>query len=327
MRLSILAAVAASATMLLASPNLPAQGNVNWPTRPVTLIIPLTAGGPGDREMRPYMQKPQENTRQPYVLDFKAGGNSVIGNLYVAKAKPDGYTYLVSASGLPILPAFTPDLPYDTIRDFAPVSLVTKRAMMLVVHSSVPVNTYQEYIAYAKANPGKLNWGTAARGGVTHLVGAWLHSATNTEVTFIHYKGSAPYVIDIVAGRLDVVPMSLGTGAPHFKSGTLKPLALMTVNRIPALPNLAPIAEMGVPGYEYPSWLGVLTAAGTPAAIVSKFSAELAKAVKSPDLAADLEKNSITAIGSTPDEFRQVLVREVAQWKKLVTDLKIESSE
>lgn len=121
--------------------------------------------------------------------------------------------------------------------------------------------------------------------------------------------------------------MSLGTGAPHFKSGTLKLLALMTTNHIPALPNLVPIAEMGVPGYEYPSWLGVLAASETPAAIVGKFSAELSKAVKSPDLAMDLEKNSITAIGSAPEEFRQVLVREVAQWKKLVTDLKIESSE
>ncbi len=327
MRSSALASIAAAAAMAVASPALMAQGTVNWPTRPVALVVPLVAGGITDREMRPYLQKVQESTGQPFILDFKPGGNGTIGNLFVVKAKPDGYTFLISSSGMAVLPAFHPDLPYDTIKDFSPVSQISKRAMMLVVHSSVPVNTYQEYIAYAKANPGKLNWGTSGRGGVTHLVGAWLHQLTNTEVTFVHYKGSAPYVTDIVAGRLDVVPMSLGTGAPHFKSGRLKPLALMTTNRLSVLPNLMSIAEMGLPGYEYPNWLGMQAPAGTPAAIVNKASAEMARAVKSPDLAADLELNSITAIGSAPEEFRKVLIREVAQWKKLVADLKIESSE
>jgi len=321
------ASIAAAMAMVVTSPTLIAQGSVNWPTRPVTLVVPLVAGGITDREMRPYLQKMQESTGQPFILDFKPGGNGTIGNLFVVKSKPDGYTFLISSSGLSILPAFTPNLPYDTIKDFAPVSQISKRAMMLVVHSSVPVNTYHEYIAYARANPGKLNWGTSGRGGVTHLVGAWLHQLTNTGVTFIHYKGSAPYVTDIVAGRLDVVAMSLGTGAPHFKTGTLKPLALMTTNRISALPKLLSIAEMGLPDYEYPNWLGMQAPAGTPTAIVNKASAEMAKAVRSSDLAADLDKNSISAIGSTPEEFRKILIREVAHWKKLVADLKIESSE
>ena len=245
----------------------------------------------------------------------------------MVKSKPDGYTYLISASGLAILPAFTPDLPYDTIRDFAPVSIVTKRAMFLMVRGDFPANSYQEYIAYAKANPGKINWGTAAKGGVTHLVGAWLHQLTNTEVTFIHYKGSAPYVIDLIASRIDVAPISLGTGAPQIKAGKMKALALLSGNRIPVMPDVKTIAELGFPDYEYPSWLGVLAPAATPPAIVNKFSQELAKAVKAPDLAASLEKDAITAIGSTPDEFRKVLVKEVAQWKKLKADLKIEAEE
>ena len=298
-----------------------------WPTRPVTLIIPLTSGGPGDREFRAYQDKLYASTGQTFILDFKPGANTVIGNSFVVKSKPDGYTYLLSASGLAILPAFTPDLPYDTVRDFAPVSIITKRAMMLMVRATFPANTYQEYIAYARANPGKINWGTAAKGGVTHLVGAWLHQATNTEVTFVHYKGSAPYVIDLIAQRIDVAPISLGTGAPQLKAGKFKALALLSGNRIPAMPELRTVAELGVPGYEYPSWLGVLAPAATPPAIVNRMSEELAKAVKAPDLQAMLEKDAITAVGSTPEEFRSVIVREVAQWKKLVTDLKIEAGE
>jgi tripartite-type tricarboxylate transporter receptor subunit TctC len=318
---SALAALLLCASSLaLAQPKPPA-----WPARPVNLIIPLTSGGPGDREFRPYQEKLLASLGQPFVLDFKPGANTVLGNAYVAKSKPDGYTWLLSASGLSIIPAFTPDLPYDTLKDLAPVSILTKRAMMLMVRASLPVNTYQEYIAYARANPGKLNWGSAARGGVTHLVGAWLHQATNTEVTFIHYKGSAPYVIDLIAQRIDVASISLATGAPQIKAGKFRALALMTGNRIPAMPELRTIAEMGLPDYEYPSWLGVLGPAATPPAIINRFSEELAKAVKSPDLAASLEKDAITAIGSTPEEFRKTLTREVVHWKKLVSDLKIEA--
>ena len=298
-----------------------------WPTRPVLMIIPLTSGGPSDREFRAYQERLLASTGQPFVLDFKPGGNTVIGNNFVAKSKPDGHTYLLSASGLPIIPAFTPDLPYDTVADFAPVSILTKRAMMLMVRATFPANTYQEYIAYAKANPGKINWGTAARGGVTQLVGAWLHQATNTEVTFVHYKGSAPYVIDLVAQRIDVAPISLGTGAPHLKAGKIRALALLSGNRIPAMPELRTVAELGVPGYEYPSWSGVLAPAATPPTIVNRMSEELAKAVKAPDLQAMLEKDAITPIGSTPEEFRKVIVREMTQWKKLVADLKIEAGE
>lgn len=298
-----------------------------WPTRPVMLIIPLTPGGPGDREFRAYQDKLLASTGQPFVLDFKPGGNTVIGNSYVIKSKPDGHTYLLSASGLAILPAFTPDLPYDTLKDFAPVSIITKRAMMLMVRATFPASTYQEYIAYARANPGKINWGTAAKGGVTHLVGAWLHQATNTEVTFIHYKGSAPYVVDLIAQRIDVAPISLGTGAPQIKAGKFKALALLSGNRIPAMPELRTVAELGLPDYEYPSWLGVLAPAGTPSAIVHRMSEELAKAVKAPDIQPMLEKDAITAIGSTPEEFRKTLVKEVAQWKKLVADLNIQPGE
>ena len=229
-----------------------------WPTRPVLMIIPLTSGGPSDREFRAYQERLLASTGQPFVLDFKPGGNTVIGNNFVAKSKPDGHTYLLSASGLPIIPAFTPDLPYDT---------------------------------------------------------------------FVHYKGSAPYVIDLVAQRIDVAPISLGTGAPHLKAGKIRALALLSGNRIPAMPELRTVAELGVPGYEYPSWSGVLAPAATPPTIVNRMSEELAKAVKAPDLQAMLEKDAITPIGSTPEEFRKVIVREMAQWKKLVVDLKIEAGE
>jgi len=316
-----------SAALLSSTAALGQNPAATWPNRPVTMIIPLTSGGPGDREFRQYQEKLYASLGQTFTLDFKPGGNTVIGNQFVVKSRPDGYTFLLSASGLAILPAFTPDLPYDTVKDFAPVSIITKRAMFLMVRGDFPANTYQEYIAYARANPGKINWGTAARGGVTHLVGAWLHQLTNTDVTFIHYKGSAPYVIDLIAGRIDVAPISLGTGAPQIKAGKMKPLALLSGNRIPVMPDIRTIAELGFPDYEYPSWLGVLAPAATPPSIVAKFSQELAKAVKAPDLAAALERDAITAIGSTPEDFRKVIVKEVAQWRKLKDDLKTEAGE
>ncbi len=325
----LLAAGAAAVT--LATPPGFAQTASNaastWPNRLVTFIIPLTAGGPSDREIRLYNERLQQSTGQPFVVDFKPGGNAVIGNNYVAKSKPDGYTWLLTSSGFAIIPAFRDDLPYDTLKDFAPTSLVSKRAMLLVVSAAVPANSYEEYIAYARANPGKLNWGSAAQGGVTHLVGAWLHNATRTEVTFVHYKGSAPAVIDALAGRIDVVTISIGTGLQHFKSGKLKALALLTGNRVSALPQLRTVAELGIPDYEYPSWLGLLAPATTPVDIVNRMSAELGKAVRAPDLLAKLESEAIAPVGSTPAELVRVVASDVARWKKLVKDNNIKTTE
>lgn len=309
---------------LLCITGIHAQPAPGWPIRPVTLVHPLTSGGPGDIEFRPYQPRLLALLGQPVILDFKPGGNTTIGTGYVAKAKPDGYTHLLTTSAYAIHPALTPNLPYDSIRDFDAVSVLTKRAMVLGVRGDFPGGGFRDYIAYARANPGKLNWGAASQGGVTHLVGAWLHRITNTEATFVYYKGSAQYVIDLVAGRIDAAPVPLSMAAPHLKTGKMKAIALLTANRIAALPGTRPIAEQGYPDYEYPSWLGVLAPAGTPPEIVGTFSRALANAVQSPELQSGFERDAITPIGNTPAEFRASLVREIAHWKRLVADLKIE---
>jgi tripartite-type tricarboxylate transporter receptor subunit TctC len=298
-----------------------AQGN--WPTRSVTLVYSLSPGSAADIEVRRYTKIMQDNLAQSFVIDFKPGASGVIANSFVVKAKPDGYTYLLSPSTLSMLQATKKALPYDTQKDLAPVSLLTKRAMLLVAAPKFAPNNYAEYVAYARANPGKINWATAAQGGATHLVGAWLHNATNTEATFVHYKGAAGYTTEMLANRVDVGLLGVSSAKRHIDAGKLKLLFIATANRLKAFPNVVTVAESGVPGFEYPSWLGVLAPAGTPAAIVNRFSAEARRAVHSGEIADALEADAITPVGSTPQEFAKTIADDITRTRKIASDNKI----
>jgi tripartite-type tricarboxylate transporter receptor subunit TctC len=193
----------------LMSPGMAQEAAQSYPSRPVTLVIPYPAGGPNDLEGRLYMGKLTMALGKPFVLDFKPGAGGAIGHDHVAKSKADGYTLLLAAGSFTILPSLTRKLPYDTVKDFAPVSLMSRRASVLVAHMNFPAKTFQEYLAYAKANPGKINFGTTGVGSTAHMGGAWMHSAANTKVTYVHYKGLGPMLLELVSGPLDVGPSGL----------------------------------------------------------------------------------------------------------------------
>jgi tripartite-type tricarboxylate transporter receptor subunit TctC len=194
----------------------------SYPTKPVTLISAFVPGASTDRDGRIWGQKLQESLGKPFVIDYKPGAGGTVGTNYVAKAAPDGYTLLITASSFSVNPATYADLPYDSIKDFTPLSLLLKRPTVLIVHPSLPVATFTEYVAYVKSRPGQLNMATSGAGAISHMIGAWLHGATGTKATFIHYKGAGPMFQDLIAGRTHSTVGSLFTtqrGAIHLGSG------------------------------------------------------------------------------------------------------------
>lgn len=289
-----------------------------YPAKPVVVVSPYSPGGSADFEARFYTTKMSGFMGQQFIVSNKPGAGTTIGVGYVAKSAPDGYTLLGITASLSVIPALHKGLPFDVIRDFAPVSLVSKRASVLLVHPSFPAKNFREYIAYAKAHPGKINFGTSGIGDIIHLAGEWLHSSTNTKVTFVHYKGGGPAIQDLVAGRLDVTILALVSALQLVKSGKLRAVAMADDKRSKLLPDLPTIAEQGVPGYNFATWFGFLAPGGTPTAIVNKLSEEFARVARAPDVAGMLEAKGSTMIGSTPEEFRQVIVTEIDRWRKVV---------
>lgn len=298
-----------------------------FPSKPVTVVIPYAAGGPNDFEMRLYATKLNAALGQPFLLEFKPGAGGAIGNAYVAKAKPDGYTLLLQAGGFTILPAFSKRLPYDSVKDLAPVSLMSKRASVLVAHPSFAAKNFSDYVAFAKSNPGKVNFGTTGIGSTAHLAGAWIDSATGTKTTFVHYKGLGPLLLELVGGQLDVAPSGLLSALPLIKSGKLRPIALMEDRRSRLLPDLPTVQEQGVPGFNSVLWIGISAPAATPQAIINKLSDELAKVARMPDVIATLEAEGSSLVGSTPAQFRQLIVTEIGRWQKIVQEAGIKVEE
>jgi len=300
-----------------------AQGSAdNYPSRPVTVIIPFAAGGPTDNEARIYTTKLTETLGQSFVFDFKPGAGNRIGTTALIKAAPDGYTLMFTAATLSVIPLTYSDLPYDLYKVVAPVSLVSKRYAALVANAAVPYKNIKEYIAYAKANPGKINMADSGAGGSQHLTNVWLNSVTGTETTMVHYKGTGPIIPDLISGRVHVYFGTLLTVLPHFKSGKLRPIAQASLERNPALGDIPTIAESGFPGFEYSSWLGLLAPAGTPAPIRNKLAAELNKVTKMPDIVKRMGTD-IQLIASTPEVFERYYLQEHERWKKLVKEASI----
>ena len=291
-----------------------------WPSRPVQVVAPFGPGGSTEFEGRLYTQKLTEYTGQPFLLDFRPGAGSTIGIAYVAKAAPDGYTVMINTAALTITPAIYKNLPYDPVKDIAPVTLISKRPSVLVVHPSLPVRTPAEYIAYARAHPGELNYGTTGVGGSPHMAGAWLHSLTNTKVTFVHYKGTGTLMPDLLAGRTQATTNTFVSVLPQIKSGKLRAIGVTTAQRSQLMPDLPALAELGAAGYDYSSWLGFVTTAGTPPVIINKLRGELVKVAAAPDINKKLADEGVTMVANTPEEFRQFMAAEMIRWQKLVQE-------
>jgi tripartite-type tricarboxylate transporter receptor subunit TctC len=291
----------------------------SYPTRPIRFIVPFAPGGSTDTLARTLSSKLGEALGQQVVVDNRAGGNGNIGTDLVAHAAPDGYTILLGyIANLAIGPSLYAKLPYDSVRDFAPITLLAVAPNILVVHPSVPVKNFQEFIAYAKANPAKINFASAAVASPGHLSGELLNLAAGIHMQHVPYKGSVQAVVDLVGGQVQAMVSGMSSVMPHIKAGRLRPLAVTGSQRSPAVPELPTIAESGFPKFEATAWYGVLAPAGTPPAIVTRLHDEIVRALKMPDVKERLEYVGFEIVGGTPAAFGAYIKTEIKKWAPVV---------
>jgi tripartite-type tricarboxylate transporter receptor subunit TctC len=292
-----------------------------YPTKPVRLVVPFPAGGATDILARAVAQKLGETWGQTFVVDNRPGAGGNIGSELVAKAAPDGYTLEMGTVGTHAINAsLYAKMPYDHVKDFAPIILVAGVPNVLVVNPAVPVNSVQELIAYAKANPGKLNFASSGSGTSIHLSGELFKVMAGVQMTHVPYKGSAPALADLLGGQVQLMFDNLPPSLPQIKGGKLRALAVTSASRAPALPDTPTIAESGLPGFEASSWFGLLAPAGTPPAIIAKLNTEIATWLASPEAREKLLALGATAAGGTPEDFARHIQQETAKWAKVAKD-------
>ena len=304
----------ASAAALAGSPTAHAQ---DYPTKPIRLVVPFAAGGALDTFARIFAPKLQQALGQPVLVENKPGAGSMLGTEMVARSPADGYTVLIPGSSLVIGPLLSP-VNFDPIKDFAPVIQVAAAVNVLVVNAEFPVKSVQELIQYLKANPGKVSYGSAGSGTTPHLQGELLKSLAGVEMTHIPYKGSAPALIDLVAGRVQVMFDPLASAGPFIKSGKLRALAVTTAARSPSAPELPTVSEAGVPGFETTPWVGVVVPAGTPKPIVNRLNHEFANLLKAADVKERLQSMGFDIVVSTPGEFGKFIASDQAKWARVI---------
>ncbi len=310
-----------SLVFMAATTSAPAQ---QYPTKAVRLIVGFPAGGTSDIMARLTGQKLSEAWGQTFIIDNRPGAGGNIGTELVAKAAPDGYTLLVSpGSTLTSNPAVYSKVPFDTVRDFAPVTMIAGVPNALVVHPSVPASNVKELIALAKSRPGQLAYASTGAGQSTHLSAELLKTSAGINMIHVPYKGSAPALTDIVAGQVSVMFDNLPSVLPFIKSGRLKPLAVSSAARSRALPEVPTVAESALPGFDVTVWFAVLAPAATPREIVNRVNAEVVKAIKTQDMRERLAQQGAEAIGNTPEDFAAVIKRDLAKWAKVVKDANI----
>jgi tripartite-type tricarboxylate transporter receptor subunit TctC len=290
-----------------------------YPTKPIRLISPFAAGGGSDFVARVAGQKLGAALGQPVVIDNRVGAGGAIGTEIAARSPADGYTLLLGSQGpFAILPVITARLPYDPIKDFAPITVMCSFPFVLVVHPSLPVKSVQELIALAQAKPGGLNFGSPGNGSTTHLATELLKVLAKIDVVHVPYKGVAPAVADILGGQLQFMSGDLSTMMPQVKAGKLRALAITGAKRSPLAPELPTIAESGVPGYEASGWFGIIAPGATPREIVARLSAVLVKGLADADARERLAALGGEVVANTPAEFATRIKDDLSKWKKLV---------
>jgi len=290
-----------------------------YPDKPIRVIVPVPAGGTPDVVARMVSPGLSALLGQQLVIDNRGGAGGLIGAELAAKAAPDGYTLFFSSPGsLTILPHMHKKVEYDTLRDFAPVSLVASGPFLLITHPSVPVKTVKDLIALAKAQPGKLNYASAGSGAANHLAMELFKSLAAVDITHVPYKGAPQAVTDLIGGSVNLMFNSIPPVIQHIRAGRLRLLAVSSAKRSPQLPDVPTVSEAGVPGYEFTTWFGLLAPARTPPAILARLNAELVKVVHAPEMKAQLEIQGYDPVGGTPQEFSAFIRAENAKYAKLV---------
>jgi tripartite-type tricarboxylate transporter receptor subunit TctC len=289
-----------------------------YPARVIRIIVPQSAGGSTDLVARPMAKLMGDSLGQSVIVDNRPGSGSVIGCEAVAKSPPDGYTLLMVAASFSINPSVYKQLPFDPVRDFSPITQVSAFPNILVVQSSSPFKSVAEFIAYAKARPGELNYGSSGIGTGTHLSMEMLRYMAGLNIVHVPYKGGAPSVNALLAGQVQITLATISTALPHVRSGALRALAVTTAQRWALVPELPTLAESGLAGYDYSSWVGLLAPARTPGPIVTRLWNEASKAARTPDMSKVLAQEAAEPVGNSPENFAAVIEREIATWKKVV---------
>jgi tripartite-type tricarboxylate transporter receptor subunit TctC len=297
-----------------------AQGADSYPSRPVRILVGLAPGGGTDIQARLFAQKLTENVGRSFIVENRTGAGGTIAYSLASKAAPDGYTLLAVASGYSITPAIYSKLPYDPLKDLAPISLVVQAPLLLLAHPSLPVKSAKDLVAMARAKPGILDFGSAGHGTSTGMALEMFRTMGNLKVTHVPYKGTGQALIETMSGQVHAIFGNPLSSYQHVKSGRLRGLGVSTPQRSKVFPDLPTISESGVPGYETATWFGMLAPAGTPAAIIGKVNAELLKTLKAPEVLERLAPDGGEPVGSSPEQFAQHLQREIARWRKVVKD-------
>jgi len=292
----------------------------SYPSKTVRIVVPYPPGGPNDLIARFLAQKLTDNLKQTFVIDNRAGATGMTGTDAVAKSPADGYTLLVSASVHVIYPSLFQKVPFDPIKDFAPISLMARAPLVLSVNPALSVKSVQDLISMAKAQPGKLQYASSGNGSATHLSAEAFKTQAGIDLQHIAYKGSSPAMTDVMAGHVQLVFDSLGSTLPYIKAGKLRALAITSSTRSAVAPEIPTIAESGVPGYDISTWYGLWAPAGTPKEIVDKLSAEVQKILKSSDMQQQLTSRGIEPVGSSAAEFAAYHQTEKLKWAKIVKD-------
>jgi len=289
-----------------------------YPTKPIKVTVGVPPGGPTDTVLRAVSPELSEALGQPIVVENKPGASAVIATDFAAKAAPDGYTltfiYITHATNATLMK----NLPYDSLADLAPVSMVGRQSMVLLAHPSFPANSVKELIAAAKASPGKIDYGASDSDSAPHLAGEYFKMLAGIDLTPVHYKGTAPAMTDLLAGNIKVMFVSNISALPHVKSGKLKALGVTGVTRTEQAPEIPTIAESGLSGYEVYGWYGLAAPAKTPRPIIERLYKEVAKIARDPKMKARLAGQGLELVGNTPEEFDAFIRAEIAKWSKVL---------
>ena len=290
-----------------------------YPSKPVRIIVPYPAGGPADLLPRVVGEKLSQKWGQPVIVENKPGASGNIGMAEGARAAADGYTLVLAPTGnLTVNPSLFPNLPFDVARDFTPVTLLGESPNVLVVHPTVPVKSFRELLAYAKANPDKLNFASPGEGSGAHLAGELLKLQAGISATHVPYKGMAPAVNDLLGGNVQMMFAGISTAVQHVKAGKLVALAMASPRRSPQLPEVPTVAESGLPGFDVTSWYGIVVRAGTPPAVVQKIQRDMAEALQMDDVKAKLAALGLEPVGNTPEQFAALIRAETQKWGDIV---------
>jgi tripartite-type tricarboxylate transporter receptor subunit TctC len=297
----------------------------DYPSRPIRLIVPYAAGGGADSVARIIAKRVSETIGQTIVIENRGGGGSIIGTELVKNADSDGYTLLLGQSGpISINPAIYKKLPYDPVKDFAPISMTTAYPYIMVVNPSLGVKTLKDFVALAQSKPGELNYGTTGVGAANHLVTELFDSKAGIKMMHIPYRGTALAVADLLAGQVQVVFADPVSALPHIKAGTLLALAVTSKDRSPVAPDVPTVSESGYPGFDAIAWHGILAPADTPPAIVNKLNAEIVTALKDRETRTLLEQQAMQIIGSSPVAFAGFIKQDIAIWKQVADQARVE---